>query len=262
MMGVSHATTGAAAGLALASLAPDALGTHTPAGVLVFGLVCAGFALLPDLDHPTSTATRRFGPASMLASAVVRPLSAFVFRLTATRRDRGGGRHRYLTHTVVAAVGLGWLVNLAVTAWGTHAVWTVVFVASALAVKGIDHLIPGPPSLLAAAALTGLVVLTAGDVAPWIGVAVGVGMLVHAVGDALTEGGAPLLAPLPIGGRTWAPIRPPRALRFRTGGAAETVLLVVATAAVVWLVVDAVPAGREVRSVAWEWLTEGLAGTL
>ena len=48
-------------------------------------------------------------------------------------------------------------------------------------------------------------------------------MLVHAVGDAITESGAPLLWPLPIRGRTWYPVGSPRAARFRTGGRGRVV---------------------------------------
>lgn len=255
-MGVSHATTGAAAGLWLAAVFPAELATTSWVGQLVFAAVAGGFALLPDLDHPQSTATRRFGPASMLASAVVRPLSAVVFRLTAMPSERGrAGSHRHLTHTVAAAAGLGWAVNTAVGAWGEVAVWVVLFVGLALAVKGIDHLIPGPPSLAAAGALTALVVVAGGDAAPWLGWAVTVGMLVHSVGDSLTSSGAPLLWPVPVRGRVWAPVRPPGWARFRTGGPVEWVVLAGATVVVVWLGAAVVPGGVEARSAVVGWLT-------
>ena len=55
MLGVSHAMSGAAAGLAVAGYAPLAVGVTPSAGTVVtFAAVCAGAALLPDLDHPSS----------------------------------------------------------------------------------------------------------------------------------------------------------------------------------------------------------------
>ncbi|MGH8967568.1 MAG: metal-dependent hydrolase, partial [Actinomycetes bacterium] len=99
MLGVSHALSGAALGLAVVGVVP---GVDRSAGsVLTFAAVCAGAALLPDLDHPSSIATRRFAVASWLASHAVRPLSRLVYDLTRARRDTGRGSHRGLTHTVI-----------------------------------------------------------------------------------------------------------------------------------------------------------------
>lgn len=249
-MGVSHATSGAAVGLLLSVAAPGLVGVVDPVGALTFAAVTAGFAMAPDLDHPTSHVTKRFGWASWVASRLVRPLSAAVFRLSATAKDQGAGTHRYLTHTGVAAVGLGVGVNAAVSQWGTWAVVATLFVGLALAVKGIDHLIPGPPSLFAAALLTAGVVWLGGT-SPWVGTAVAVGMLVHCAGDAVTESGCPLLWPVRIGGRAWHPVRPPSVFRFRTGGTVEAGLLVVFTATAVWLVVDVVPGGPQLRDDLW-----------
>lgn len=131
--------------------------------------------------------------------------------------------------------------------WGTPALWCVAFLGMALAVKGLDDLIPGPPSLLTAAGLTwlGLGGLPwqpgLAPVGPWPGIAVTVGMLVHCLGDALTSSGCPLLWPLPIQGQTWHPLRLPRWVRFRTGGPAEWVVLVACNVALLWLAVAVVP---------------------
>lgn len=254
MLGVSHATSGAGIGLYAATVAPGVLATPRPVDKLVFAAVCAGYAMLPDLDHPTSTVTRRFGPASMLASMLVRPASALAFRMTALPADRdSSGTHRHLTHTAVCAAALGWAVNRAVAHFGAGAVWTVLFVGLALAVKGIDHLIPGPPSLAAAGIATGLAVTASpGGAAPWVGYAVALGMLIHCLGDALTETGCPLLWPIPIRGQTWYAIGLPKVLRFHTGGLVESGLLVVMTAGVGWLVLDVVPGGAAARSAAWQ----------
>lgn len=230
MLGVSHATSGAVLGLAVAGYAPLAFGIEPSAGsVLTFAAVCAGAALLPDLDHPSSTATKHFTAASFLASQVVRPLSGLVHRLTRARRDTGTGTHRGLTHTVLGAVLLGLGINLASAAWGAPVLLGTLFVCLALAIKGLDAIVPGPPSLVVAAVLTFAVEAyvpggTAGT-AGWLGTAVTLGMVVHSVGDAITESGAPLFWPVPIRQRRWYPVGSPRPLRFRTGGKVEAWLV-------------------------------------
>ena len=240
MLGVSHALSGAALGLAVAGFVPQLLGEHPDAGtVLTFTAVCAGAALLPDLDHPSSMATRRFSAASFVASHLVRPLSRLVYDLTRGRRDTGRGSHRGLTHTVVGAVLLGVAVNLASERFGTPVLVGTLFVCLALAIKGLDALVPGPPSLVIAAGLTyGIEHAVPGGTAGtagWLGTAVTLGMVVHSVGDAITESGAPLLWPLPIRKRRWYPVGSPRPLRFRTGGTVEAWLVAPALTLAVFL---------------------------
>jgi len=244
VLGVSHALSGAALGLAVVGVVP---GIERSAGsVLTFAAVCAGAALLPDLDHPSSTVTRRFAVASWLACHVVRPLSRLVYDLTRARRDTGRGSHRGLTHTLVAAVALGLGVNVASAQFGTPVLVGTLFVCLALAIKGLDALVPGPPSLVIAAGLTYAVehVVPGGTAgtAGWLGTAVTLGIVVHAAGDAVTESGAPLLWPLRIRQRRWYPVGSPRPLRFRTGGKAEAWLVAPAlTVAVVLLAALVVP---------------------
>ena len=240
MLGVSHALSGAALGLAVAGFVPQLLGEHPDAGsVLTFTAVCAGAALLPDLDHPSSMATRRFSAASFVASHLVRPLSRLVYDLTRGRRDTGRGSHRGLTHTVVGAVLLGLAVNMASARFGAPVLIGTLFVCIALAIKGLDALVPGPPSLVIAAGLTyGIEHFVQGGTAGtagWLGTAVTLGMVVHSAGDAITESGAPLLWPLPIRGRRWYPVGSPRPLRFRTGGAVEAWLVAPALTLAVFL---------------------------
>lgn len=266
MLGVSHATSGAVLGLAVAGYLPQVLGAAPAAGTVVtFAAVCAGAALLPDLDHPSSTATRHFTAASFLASNLVRPLSALVHRLTRAPRDTGTGTHRGLTHTLLGAVALGLGVNLASATWGEPVLLGTLFVCLALAIKGLDAIVPGPPSLLVAAGLTFAVQQwvpggTAGT-AGWLGTAVTLGMVVHSVGDAVTESGAPLLWPLTIRRRRWYPVGSPRPLRFRTGGRVEALVvapvLTVAVFVLAFLVVPGVaPLLLELRAA-----VEGLLGT-
>src|SRR5688500_13234090 len=187
-------------------------------------------------------ATRRFSAASFAASHVVRPLSRLVSDLTRRRRDTGRGSHRGLTPTVIGAVLLGMAINLASARFGTPVLIGTLFVCLALAIKGLDAIVPGPPSLVIAAGLTYAIQEwvpggTAGT-AGWLGTAVTLGMVVHSVGDAVTESGAPLLWPVPIRGRTWYPVGGPRVTRFRTGGAVES-----------WLVAPALTVGTLVLAV-------------
>ncbi len=237
MLGVSHALSGAAIGLAVVGLVPGI--EHNAGSVVTFAAVCAGAALLPDLDHPSSMATRRFSAASWLAGHVVRPLSRLVYDLTRGRRDTGRGSHRGLTHTVVAAVLLGVGVNMASARFGTPVLVGTLFVCLALAIKGLDAIVPGPPSLVIAAGLTyGVEHFVPGGTAGtagWLGTAIALGMVVHSVGDAITESGAPLLWPLPIRKRRWYPVGSPRPLRFRTGGAVEAWLVAPALTLAVFL---------------------------
>jgi hypothetical protein len=266
VLAVSHATSGAALGLAVAGFAPRlAEVSPAPGSVLTFAGVCAGAALLPDLDHPSSVATHRFSVFSWLACHAVRPLSAGVFDLTRGRRDTGKGTHRGLTHTAAGAVLLGLAVNLASASFGTPVLLGTLFVCLALAIKGLDALVPGPPSLVIAAGLTWGVQEwvpggTAGT-AGWLGTAVTLGMLVHAVGDAITESGAPLLWPLPIHGRTWYPVGSPRAARFRTGGAVEAwVVAPVLTVGTLVLAVLVVPGVLPIVTAVRDQVQRLLAG--
>lgn len=60
------------------------------------------------------------------------------------------------------------------------------------------------------------------DSSGWLGLAVALGCFTHCLGDALTKSGCPFLFPIPIAGETWYELRPPRWLRFRTGGGFES----------------------------------------
>ncbi|ASR38309.1 hypothetical protein BAY61_28600 [Prauserella marina] len=221
MMGRTHALTGWCAGLAVAPFA----GITTLAQALVFAATTAGFALLPDLDHPGARASKLLGPVTGGLSWLLRKASSGFYQLTKGPRDENKtGSHRHLSHTLLFAVALG-----ALTAWGTEAggPWAVVGVV----VFGL---------LLAEDALGDWLLPVAGGAVVWwvyenspdplaelapiagqLGIAVAVGCFTHCLGDALTEAGCPFLFPLPIAGETWYELRPPSFLRFRTGKGVE-----------------------------------------
>jgi membrane-bound metal-dependent hydrolase YbcI (DUF457 family) len=224
MMGRSHALSGWCAGLVAAPL----VGLTSWSEVVPFAAATAGYALVPDLDHPGASASRLLGPLTETVSTIVRALSSLLYRLTKGPRDEDStGTHRHATHTLAAAIGLGMLAAglgdrgkwavlavavtglvLAADALGDWIVFAVLAAAgwSAFGTKGL------PGTTAADAVQHGL-----GQIGGWIGVAVALGMFVHCLGDSLTRAGCPWLWPVPIRGETWYEIRLPRLLRFSTG---------------------------------------------
>ena len=227
MMGRSHALSGWCAGLAVAPL----VGLTSVAEVVPFAAATAGYALLPDLDHPGASASRLLGPVTRLVSGAVRAFSGVLYNLTKGPRDEEStGKHRHATHTVAAAVLLGVLAG----SLGDRGKWAVLAVAVTGLVLAADAL--GDWIILAVLAAAGWSVVgttlpgtgaadavQAGltQIGSWIGVAVAIGMFVHCLGDSLTRSGCPWLWPLPIRGETWYELRLPRPLRFRTGSWVE-----------------------------------------
>jgi membrane-bound metal-dependent hydrolase YbcI (DUF457 family) len=224
-MGRTHALSGAF----IALLTGPTLGLDTYAEVLPFASLVAGYALLPDLDHPQATASRCLGPVTGAISTGLRAASFRLYTATKGPRDeRSEGMHRHLTHTAAAAVvagGLCWVTTsllgmLAVAAW----VGFGLLLAHdrlgrlALAAFGVGPLV----AILGAGTDVVTAISTMVDtMSSWLWIAVIIGCLVHDVGDAITEAGCPILWPVPIAGETWYEIRPPSCLRFRTGKTVE-----------------------------------------
>jgi membrane-bound metal-dependent hydrolase YbcI (DUF457 family) len=230
MMALGHAVTGAAAGLYVTALAQE----ERPGPLLVAALVCAGAALAPDLDHPHSTATKTFGPATRALSRRVASASRRVHERTRSRHDRPDlDGHRAATHTLAFAV------------LSVFAVWLVARIHPALVLFPFScmvgravipnlHLRIGWRSVPLRNTATNVAVgaaatVLAFDHAPaplWLGVMAGLGCLVHCLGDAVTEQGCPVLWPVPIAGRRWYPLGSPRFMRFKAGGPVERLVIV------------------------------------
>ncbi|GAA2798447.1 metal-dependent hydrolase [Saccharopolyspora taberi] len=237
-MGRSHALSGWCAGLAVAG----SLGQHHPAGKLVLATVTAGFALLPDLDHRGSTASRLLGPVTAAVSWLVRTIAVVIYRYTAGPRDEPvSGEHRTFWHSGVAAGLLGLAAGYGTAAGGHLVVLGVLVTGVLLAVAALGDwvLLPAGFALVAAFVQGPQAVLD--DVAGWpIGVVVAVGCVVHDLGDMLTKSGCPLLWPVPIAGETFFELRPPSWLRFRTGGPVENIVVFPALAVAAVLLVPGV----------------------
>ncbi|PZG17827.1 hydrolase [Micromonospora craterilacus] len=225
-MGRTHAASGAVgwlAGCAALGLA----GQSVPGAVATAGaIVAAGWALVPDLDHPRSTASVSLGPVTGGASWVTAALSRWVSRVTCSCCDGDADGHRALTHTAAFAVVVGVLFGVAGWQLGAAAGVPVVAVSAALAARGLlsRRRRRGGYGVLVVAVAVGAVAAQGGPGWWWIGVPVAWGMLAHCLGDAATLSAVPLWWPLRIRGCRWAVVGSPRWLRFKTGGRAERVV--------------------------------------
>ncbi|MDV6010950.1 metal-dependent hydrolase [Haloechinothrix sp. LS1_15] len=224
MMGRTHALTGWCAGLGVAPL----VGSGALHEAVVFAATTAGFALLPDLDHPGARASRLLGPATAALSWLLRRASAGMYAVTRLAGDDDStGTHRHLTHTLAFAGAAGVATAAGTQTGGMYAVAAVAIVGLLLAENALgDWLLPVSLGAIAWWAVTspgGLAELA--QLSGWLGIAVALGCVVHCLGDALTESGCPFLWPIPIRGQTWYELRPPAWLRFRTGKTVENALI-------------------------------------
>jgi membrane-bound metal-dependent hydrolase YbcI (DUF457 family) len=242
MMGRTHALTGVLAGL----LVGPSLGLDTIPELGPFAATVAGYALLPDIDHPSSTVSRSLGPVTAALSFVLRKASGWLYKHTKGPRDEPGGTHRYLTHTWVFASVLGGLCSASTSWWGAWAVAAWLLFGVHLAVDRLGKLVL---LAFAAGAAAWLPVTLSGErsvgdsvlgalaqSSGWLGIAVALGCAVHCLGDAVTELGCAFLWPLlRWRGENWVELRLPSWLRFRTNKVVENVVVFPAVAlASVW----------------------------
>lgn len=113
MLGLTHALSGAAAGLAVGALAAS------PIAGLACGVVGAAAAYGPDIDHAGSTASKTLGPVSGWIRRTKRKLGLrhrgmplLCRGARALSRAVGLPAHRGITHTVAVAVAVGFVVGL------------------------------------------------------------------------------------------------------------------------------------------------------
>lgn len=227
MQGYSHALTGAAAWLALTSTSGAALGWYEQPvqAVLTGTVVCAGAALLPDLDHPQGTIAWSLPPVKAGDLTLIpSPTKAMCEGVAAI-----SGGHRHGTHSIVGIAvftALAWAASLytvvihgrSITLGaGLFVVLLVAFASKALRIsRNLGGAAGGRKSLVGGILKSwlGPWVLALGSAAfatwvlgeqwNWLLVAVGVGALLHNIGDSLTVEGVPWLWP-------WNP-KPPKIL--------------------------------------------------
>jgi membrane-bound metal-dependent hydrolase YbcI (DUF457 family) len=241
MMGPSHALSGAAAWLA-GSLAADHFWHfhQTPVQLAVGTAMCAGGALLPDLDlsgrvttdQGGATVAHTFGVVSLFLAEVIEKVSLGIYDLTRAREDphRHNG-HRTFTHTLPFTVGVGFGVFELCLHFGKWAVLGVLFFTFAMALRGLFEKWAKRAgwvivTLVAAGATFGAYeLLPSGRGYPVLGIALGVGGVVHLLGDMLTSHGCPVLWPIPTGRKMWRCIGVPHAIAVTVGGKVEVFVL-------------------------------------
>lgn len=241
MMGPSHALSGASVWLA-GSWALDHFAGYeqSPLAIAVGTAVCAGGALLPDLDlsgkvtanRGGATVARTFGVLSLFVAEVVEKISLGVYHATRLSKDpdRENG-HRTLTHTIPFTVLVGWGTTAACVSFGKWAVIGILFFMIGLALRGLFERWAERAgwvivTLVSAAAAYGTYLALPGDRGyPMLGLAVGVGCFVHLLGDIVTSAGIPILWPVPIGRRMWRMIGVPNGMALKVGGKVEVLLV-------------------------------------
>lgn len=187
MMGRSHALLGAVGWLAAAPALSEASGFPLGTIELAAGtVVCAGAALLPDMDHPSATVANALGPITKAAAVAVSAAS---------------GGHRKGTHSILfAALATGTtFAAIAVPGYGRGAALVIGFFLVALGLRAA-----GPSSDRSgwlglavgaqSAVLTWLAATTVASFA-WLPWCVGAGCLLHLLGDFVTPQGVPLFWP-------------------------------------------------------------------
>ncbi|GAB2722068.1 metal-dependent hydrolase [Kitasatospora kifunensis] len=188
MMGHSHAVSGAMVYAAsVPFLPPLLLHTHLkPADILLGTVLCAGAALLPDLDHHDGTIANFLGPFSKMLCRFVAWVS---------------GGHRHATHSLlfVALMGAGTWAGIHYL--GRPFTLGITFFLLALAVKALRIHVPGEGhttwlSIIGLSVLgTAVMDKWMPDAPGWLPYAVALGTLAHLLGDSLTKMGAPWLWP-------------------------------------------------------------------
>jgi len=241
MLGPSHALSGAAAWLAGTYIASEFAHIHqSPATIAIGTAMCAGGALVPDLDmsgrvttdQGGATVAHTFGVVSLFLAECIEKLSLGVYDLSKTHKDpRRRNGHRTFTHTLIFNAALGFGVFEACTHYGRYAILTTLFLMIAFAMRG---LFPSWEKRAGMIIATGVAIiatywaehhLPVHHSYPLLGVSVGVGGIVHLLGDMLTSHGCPTFWPLPMRGQTWHCVGLPKDFSVKVGGKVEVFVM-------------------------------------
>ncbi len=216
MMGVTHVLGGMLAG----ALTLPAVGGSGVQQTIWVG-VCGGAALLPDLDTPTSTASRMWGPISQHAANGIGAVAQ---------------GHRWGTHDLVLAPVVVFAAAAAAVEvpWAASVLIAVVVGLTLAAFGSVGFGRLGAGGNIAVSAGAGWAsqdVISRPEMLQMLPAALAVGVVAHILGDAVTRGGIPI--PL-----VWIRVRR-RILGspLRTGGLVEMALIAPAlTLVLCWVV--------------------------
>lgn len=244
-MGMTHALSACALVLALIAFAPlfmeKVLGVWQISFVALLCLALIGGALMPDLDNTNSSANSALGFVGDGISAVMRATAPIVKNMVHTKYDKDlDNPHRSFYHTGVSAILVGGLgasacaitgmtgkICAMVLAFiGAHVALSTLLKGSLKKAAGKSNKIIGAllPLVFSLAVVAALWFTLPKTVPYWeIGVAFGLGWLVHILGDMCTTSGVPILWPVPIRGKMWYDVR---LLKIKAGGAVENVLFI------------------------------------
>lgn len=244
-MGMTHALSACALVLALIAFAPlfmeKVLGVWQISFVALLCLALIGGALMPDLDNTNSSANSALGFVGDGISAVMRVTAPIVKNMVHTKYDKDlDNPHRSFYHTGVSAILVGGLgaAACAITGMtgkicamvlafiGAHVALSTLLKGSLKKAAGKSNKIIGAllPLVFSLAVVAALWFTLPKTVPYWeIGVAFGLGWLVHILGDMCTTSGVPILWPVPIRGKMWYDVR---LLKIKAGGAVENVLFI------------------------------------
>lgn len=189
MMGHSHALSGVVGWMAVVPLVqgmefPGLSFDLGPGEIVAGSLVCAGAALLPDVDHKSATVTKTYGKFTEILSDIL---------------NWAFGGHRMGTHSFFFAVLMGVMVQ-ALALWSELAVQIFVFLLIGIALQGLgfgmdrNRTASGVINALATAAIT-LALFSSGVNYTWLGLAVAFGVVLHFFGDMVTRMGVPIFWP-------------------------------------------------------------------
>lgn len=200
MMGTTHAASGAAAWLAAT---PALAAVYTPGQVIAGAFLCAGAAMLPDLDQGGIKVRRKLGviPWPKSWGATVARTYGWPTAGLAYLIGKVAGGHRKGTHSVFGIAAFTVLAGLAVAfpgPWDELYVWLLFGVAA----RAANLALPGHPSM---SAFVYIPVMTWVTVATYhvvpnlptvLPLAVFAGCVMHIAGDGCTTGRVPILYPV------------------------------------------------------------------
>lgn len=251
-MGRTHALSAVAVILAVFSFAPSLYmamsgGDGGYAMLIMFCMVAAGGALLPDLDNTASTAKSSLGIFGTGISAFMRATSPPIQELISSKYDRRStgheDAHRGFYHTFLSGILFGALFAflcspvISIKAGGLIINGKLIslillFISVDLAFSAIlgevwksKKIMDSIVSIVLAFAVSAVIWYGMADHGNYtmIGVGLGIGWIIHILGDMFTVSGAPALFPLKIRGKYWYDIR---FLKIKAGGAMENMVFV------------------------------------